>query len=88
MSPKQNKNINLNNLSEAEKKDILRIRNTENARNNRKRWKDNDREMEELYTSNQSRIHKLERMVDELSAELADNSSRRYSRAGSSKSGR
>lgn len=88
MAPKQNKNIDFNNLSEAEKKDILRMRNTENARNNRKRWRDNDREMEELYTSNQSRIYKLEKMVDELSAELATGSCRRPSNAGSSKSGR
>lgn len=58
-------------LREPERKEMLRRHNTEIKRKNRQKWRESDREIQELYDSNQVRINQLERMVDQLSNELA-----------------
>lgn len=49
---------------------MKKSKNTQTKRDSRRRWKENDKEMHDLYNSNQTRINQLERMVDELSSEL------------------
>lgn len=61
-------------MSEAEKKEVIRIRSVENCKKNRKKWRENDREMQELYDSNEKRIHELEKVVARFSKELARDS--------------
>ena len=57
-------------LSEREKIEARRARNTEVARENRKKWKENDAELQQLYSENEKRIARLEKMAASLSAEL------------------
>lgn len=62
-------------LTEAQKKEVLRIRNMEQCRKNRKRWKETDEEMKALYDSNEKKIDELEKLVSKLSNELRGASS-------------
>lgn len=62
-------NIKWTDLSDEQRK-ILRIRNTESSRKNRRKWKKQDSDMKEIYDSNERRIQKLESMVVTLSSEL------------------
>lgn len=69
-------------LSETDKKDILRKRNTHNARESRKKWKISDNEIQELFDSNEQKIIGLEKLVLEMTKELdtkSDSSSSIYS---------
>lgn len=50
---------------------MLRRRNTEVKQKNREKWRQSDREIQELYNSNEEKIKKLEGMVEQLSSELA-----------------
>lgn len=76
MSPKKyNKTNGSNNLSDSDRKEILKKRNTEVKRNNRQKWKQSDLEMQQLYDHNQARIMQLEQMVDGLNRELAGSTS-------------
>lgn len=56
-------------FTEEEKNRIL-----ENNRRNRRRWKEEDAEIEALYESNEKRIRDLEKACDQLSKELATDS--------------
>lgn len=55
---------------EEERKELLRMRNVHQCRKNRKKWKERDDEMNNLYMENEARIHQLETMIDKMSAEL------------------
>lgn len=57
-------------LSDSEKRDILRKRNTQNARESRKKWKNSDYEIQRLFDSNEEKIRGLEKMVSEMTKEL------------------
>lgn len=57
-------------MSESEKRDILRKRNTQNARESRKKWKRSDNEIQELFDSNEEKIKGLEKLVMEMTKEL------------------
>lgn len=57
-------------LSNAQKKEVLRIRNMEQCRKNRQKWKEEDIEMEDLYQKNERKIEELENLVNKLSKEL------------------
>lgn len=57
-------------LSDSEKRDILRKRNTQNARESRKKWKNSDYEIQRLFDSNEEKIGGLEKMVSEMTKEL------------------
>lgn len=75
MAPNQNKSVSSRNvrwslLSETDKKDILRKRNTQNARESRKKWKISDNEIQELFESNEQKILGLEKLVVEMTKEL------------------
>ena len=50
--------------------ELRRMRNASDKRRYRKQWNENDREMQEMYDSNQARIVQLERMVTCLSKQL------------------
>lgn len=76
MAPKKDQSsVRWIDLSEAEKKEVLRVRNVEQCRKNRKRWKESDEEMNSLYKSNEQKIEQLEQMVTKLSNELGSGSS-------------
>lgn len=72
-------------LPEEEKREVLRRRNVDQCRKNRQKWRDNDKEMQELYDKNEKKIEQLERMAERLSAELeqAQSSSSSKSRSKS-----
>lgn len=57
-------------MSESEKRDILRKRNTQNARESRKKWKRCDNEIRELFESNEEKTRVLEKLVLEMTKEL------------------
>lgn len=57
-------------FTDTQKKAFLRKRNTLNARENRIRWKKCDREIEELFHSNEARIEYLEQLILRLLSEL------------------
>lgn len=57
-------------LTEAEKEQILKLRSSQGSRKNRQRWKENDKEMMELYEQNEKKIEHLERLVKQLSSQL------------------
>lgn len=69
-STTRKKSSKYSNMSDEDNRDLARVRNTETARRNRRKWKDSDFEIEKLYESNQQRIINLERMVVDLSEEL------------------
>lgn len=76
MAPKkQSSPLRWIDLTEAQKKEVLRIRNMEQCRKNRKRWKETDEEMKTLYDSNEKKIDELEKLVSKLSKELGGSSS-------------
>lgn len=85
MAPKKQSPVRWIDLNEGEKKEVLRIRNMEQCRKNRKRWKETDDEIRTLYDSNEKKIEKLEGMVTKLSSELGKSSS---SSSSSKKTGR
>ena len=58
-----------------EKQKEMRDRNTESCRRNRQKWKEHDREIEQLYEQNQKRISTLEKIADKLESELTESSS-------------
>lgn len=60
---------------EKERSELLRLRNVHQCRKNRKKWKECDDEMNNLYVENEIRIHQLETMIDKMSAELGLSSS-------------
>lgn len=70
MNSSQNAKNGAKKMSEQQKRDMLRHKNTQNARRNRRRWRENDSEMQQIYDSNERKIEKLERMVVDLSDEL------------------
>ena len=49
-------------LTDDQKKVVYQIRNTESGRKNRKKWRENDKEMEQLYKDNEQRILQLEEL--------------------------
>lgn len=57
-------------LSDAEKKEVIRLRNVEQCRKNRRRWKESDEEMKAIYESNEKKIDELEKLATKLSSEL------------------
>ena len=57
-------------LTDDQKKVVYQIRNTESGRKNRKKWRENDKEMEQLYKDNEQRILQLEGLVNQLRNEL------------------
>lgn len=76
MAPKNNPSpLRWIDLTDAQKKEVLRIRNMEQCRKNRRRWKESDEEMKSLYDSNQKKIEELEKLVSKLSNELGRYSS-------------
>lgn len=75
MAPKNRSNLRWIDLSEAEKKEVIRIRNVQNCKKNRKKWKQSDEEIQQLYDSNEARIKELERLVEQFSKELEGHSS-------------
>lgn len=75
MAPNHSKSVASRNvrwslLSETDKKEILRKRNTHNARESRKKWKISDNEIQELFDSNEQKIIGLEKLVMEMTKEL------------------
>lgn len=58
-----------------ERTEKLRLRNVHQCRKNRKKWKECDDEMNNLYVENEIRIHQLETMIDKISTELGLSSS-------------
>lgn len=75
MAPKKSSQMRWIDLSEQERKEVLRVRNMMQCRKNRKKWKECDSEMEELYHSNEKKIEQLEKLVTKLSKELGSSSS-------------
>lgn len=73
MSDKKAAPVRWIDLSEAEKKEVLRLRNVEQCRKNRRRWKETDQDIKNLYDSNERKIEELEGMVVKLSKELSNN---------------
>lgn len=67
-------NVRWMDYTDAEKKQVLRIRNTESSRKNRRKWKEQDNDMKAIYDSNEQRIQQLENMVLSLSSELKNGS--------------
>ena len=67
----------LSGLSEEEKREFLKTRNTETARRNRKSWKESDAEIRELYDANEKKIRQLEKVADKLSKELKKDGSKK-----------
>lgn len=70
MPPRQNSSVKMNSLSEDKKKERIKIRNTENARRNRQRWREEDVEMVKIYEDNEKRINQLEKQVVDMTKEL------------------
>ena len=70
MAPKSSATIRWIDLSEAQKKDVVRFRNVQNCKKNRQKWKENDEEIKQLYESNEKRIAELEQMAEKFSKEL------------------
>lgn len=75
MAPKTKSSLRWIDLSEAEKKEVIRIRNVQNCKKNRKKWKQSDEEIQQLYESNENRIKQLEKLVEQFSKELEGHSS-------------
>lgn len=71
-------------LTEEQKKDVLRIRNADSARKFRAKKRDEEERVESLHNSNEKRMDRLERTVDSLTKEVQG--SARSSRPSSSKS--
>lgn len=73
-------------LSEEEKREVLRIPNAESARKSRekKKLKRELGDIEEQYKSNEERIKGLEQCVTDLSGNLKPNPSRQEKKLGSS----
>lgn len=89
MAPKKEQSsVRWIDLSEDEKKEVLRMRNVEQCRKNRKKWKESDEEMNSLYKSNEKKIEQLEEMVTQLSKELGSGGSSSSSSTGKSSSRR
>lgn len=86
MPTSQPNQIAWNHLSDDEKRDLKKMKNAMDARNNRRRWKESDMECEELLRRNDKRIADLEKMADQLSREL--NGSTRSKSKGTGKSTR
>lgn len=57
-------------LSEEEKKEVLRIRNAESARKSRQKKRQEDGDIEEVFKSNEKRIKDLEKVLHDLSSEI------------------
>lgn len=70
MPPRQNSSVKMNSLSDDKKKEKIKIRNTENARRNRQRWREEDVEMVKIYEENEKRINQLEKQVVDMTKEL------------------
>lgn len=81
------RNVRWSLISESEKRDILRKRNTQNARESRKKWKISDNEIKELFDSNEEKIRGLEKLVLEMTKQLdgRDESSIRINPSSSQK---
>lgn len=58
------------NRTESEAKESIKVRNLNYCRKNRKKWRESDKEMEELYRANEKRIKQLEGQVEKLSKQL------------------
>ena len=70
MPPKSTSSIRWIDLSEDQKKELLRFRSVQNCKKNRQKWKESDEDIEKLYESNEKRIAELEKMVEQFSKEL------------------
>ena len=64
------KRQSMQHLSPAERMEERKLRNTESARRNRQRRKQDDVRMEDVYIENERKIALLERRVSQLNAEL------------------
>lgn len=83
MSSAQSNQLRWSQLSDDERRELKKMKNALDARNNRRRWKESDTECEELLRHNDKRIAELEQMADKLSREL--NGSRSSKSRGSRK---
>ena len=70
MPPKNQPPVRWIDLSDSQKKEVLRIRNMEQCRKNRRRWKETDADIQSLYESNEKKIEELEKLATKLSKEL------------------
>lgn len=84
MASNSNKPLKWSSLSEEEKKKITRLRCTINSKRSRETWKAQDKEIQELYNSNEEKMKKLENMAEGLMDEL--NKSKAPERGSSSSS--
>ena len=57
-------------MSEKEKQRLQQIRNNVHSRRSREKRKDNEREMQDLFESNEAEINRLEKMADKMIKEL------------------
>ena len=71
-------------LTAEQKKQVLRIRNTESARRSRERKRQQRDQIERAYEENEKKIDELESLVQSLSAELQSGSNSRNGRLPSS----
>lgn len=62
-------------LSEEEKKDVLRIRNAESARKSRQKKRKEEGDIEKVFKSNEKRINDLEKVLHDLSSEIKSSKS-------------
>lgn len=67
---KSKTSIRWSDLSEAQRKEVVRVRNIHQCRKNRQRWKESDEEISTLFESNEKKIEDLEKMITELSKDL------------------
>lgn len=72
--PAPHRQIKWIDLTDDQKKQVLRIRNADSARRSRQKKKQHRDEVERAYEENERRIEHMERVVDELSAELRQSS--------------
>lgn len=83
----QNSNIRWIDLSEDQKKQVLRMRNAESARKSRQKKRTEEDRIDKLHDSNENRLHSLERVVDELMVDASRRSSRKSEHASKSSKG-
>lgn len=86
MSNAQSHQLRWSQISDDDKRELKKMKNALDARNNRRRWKQSDMECEELLQRNDKRIAELEQIADQLSREL--NTSQRSKSSGSGTSNR
>lgn len=75
MSSKNKSSIRWIDLTEEEKKQVLRIRNADSARRSRQKKQDNQSAIEKVCEENEKRINHLEKVIRQLSDEIEEKSS-------------